>query len=562
MARLVVLDRKLNQKHIEITNNIPDTIDIISPQKTNFEIRLNENLNVGDLVFVSNEANNYLGIISEVKNENITTLYTYPIISFTDVPVLLNDINGDVFTWIKNTIESNFVNSRDELFNLPLVIENRANTNATLKYSFDSNNLFDALIAIFKKTGVYIDFELTFTDNGRPESILCKVKNNNDDVIINMREDNPLMITKPIYNFDYSGTNKIIFKPKESGDIYAMYLLKDNTITSDGNADGRITPVVQEIQEYENVADIRQSAEETMLGNVNQFNIQLRLKSNANYPITPFRKFNLITNKSTYETYITKVVNHNDEYYDVVLGVVRNTLTDKLKEVSKSKKTITKTFSGGSSSLGYDDTELRELINNKASLDASNLSSENVESWREKLQVPSSGSGESYDDTELRNLLGILDYNALKKPSTDPSTNQVVTINTNGEQVNLNVGQGLAVDNGSLSNTHHLFMHTLKFGKNNQGYLVTTILETRSLPYTYLGEFAGWLRNNGFTDNGNSVENNNRRYWCSGAGSQHYITQISSSDGSSVRIYYAAYNQSSQVISSTDWFSDTVIQLF
>lgn len=352
MARLVVLDRKLNQKHIEITDNIPDTIDIISPQKTNFEIRLNENLIVGDLVFVSNDKTEYLGIISEVKNEYTTKLFTYPIISFTDVPVLLDDIGGEVFAWIKKTFEDNFVNSNDSLFNLPLIVENATETYTTLKHSFESNNLFDALITIFKKTGVYIDFELVFNNSGRPDSILCKVKNNNDDAVISMREDNPLMITKPVYNFDYSGTNKVIFKPSETGSIYAMYLLKDNTITSDPNAEGRITPIVQEIQEYDSTSltiedDIIQSAHEIMLGNVNQFNIQIQVKSNPNYPFTPFRKFNLITDKSTYETYITKVVNHNDEYYDIVLGVVRNNLTDKLKEISKTKSSSTKTSSGG-----------------------------------------------------------------------------------------------------------------------------------------------------------------------------------------------------------------------
>lgn len=356
MARLVVLDRKLNQKHIEMVDNLPNTIDIISPQKTNFEIKLNNLISVGDLVYVTKDSNNYLGTVFEIKNENTSVLYTYPIISVLDVPVIMRDINGDVFSWIKTTLEENF-NSNDILFNLPLTIENKTYSGASLKHSFDSDNLFEALITIFKKTGVYLNFDLIFTDNGRPESILCEVHNNNDESVINMREDNPLMIKKPIYNFDYSGTNKVIYKPTESGSIYSMYLLKNNTITSDANAEGRITPIVQEIHEYEKESDIIQDAEETMLGNINQFNIQIQLKSNKNYLLTPFRKFNLVCKDNIYETYITKVVNHNDEYYDIVLGVVRNTLTDKLKEVSKSKSVSTKTSSGsGGSSVGVVDS--------------------------------------------------------------------------------------------------------------------------------------------------------------------------------------------------------------
>lgn len=106
-----------------------------------------------------------------------------------------------------------------------------------------------------------------------------------------------------------------------------------------------------------------------------------------------------------------------------------------------------------------------------------------------------------------------------------------------------------------------LYSHTLKFGKNNQGYVVTTILTNESTAMTTLSQFAQWLYNNGFTDSGNSTENNNKRYWCNGAGNQHYIMQCSSSDGISVRIYYSYYNQSSQVLSSTDWFVDNVIKL-
>lgn len=43
------------------------------------------------------------------------------------------------------------------------------------------------------------------------------------------------------------------------------------------------------------------------------------------------------------------------------------------------------------SGVEYDDTELRGLINNKASLDASNLSESNVASWKSKLGVGSGG---------------------------------------------------------------------------------------------------------------------------------------------------------------------------
>lgn len=355
MARLVIMDRQLNQKHIAITDNIPDAIDIVSPQKTNFELMLNKNINVGDLVYVSKDNKaDYIGIVDEVVNENSTKIYTFPLISITDTECMLNNINGDVFSWINSTLTTNFISSNDNLFNLPLEIENHILTPVSLEYSFSSNNLFDALLQIFKKTGVYLEFDITFTENGRPEAILCKVFNSKEQDVIRIKYNNPLMITEPVYDFTYNGVNKVIFIPQGSGNTYALYLLKDNTITSNPNANNRITPIVQQIVEYDETSptfssDIQQKAFEILSGNVVEYNIQLQVKSNINYPFKVFKRVDLIAEDETYESYVTKIVNHNDEYYDIVLGVVRNTLTDKLKQL-KNSKTSTGSRSGGGGS--------------------------------------------------------------------------------------------------------------------------------------------------------------------------------------------------------------------
>lgn len=68
---------------------------------------------------------------------------------------------------------------------------------------------------------------------------------------------------------------------------------------------------------------------------------------------------------------------------------IMDTQETAISAIKKADEALDKAnnMSGGNE---YDDTELRGLIDNKANLDASNLSTSNVSSWKSKLGVPSS----------------------------------------------------------------------------------------------------------------------------------------------------------------------------
>lgn len=146
---------------------------------------------------------------------------------------------------------------------------------------------------------------------------------------------------------------------------------------------------------------------------------------------------------------------------------------------------------------------------------------------------------------------------------TDPKT-QLTTAQKNA----LNSGVTSSVVSQVSTNTSdistlkgkHIYCHCLKFGANDPGYVTTMILNTSATAFTF-SSMLNWLYTNGFRDNGASIENNNKRYWCTGAGSGAYINMISAPNTSTIRWFYGGYMQSTKTTTSVSWFTDTVIQL-
>lgn len=103
-----------------------------------------------------------------------------------------------------------------------------------------------------------------------------------------------------------------------------------------------------------------------------------------------------------------------------------------------------------------------------------------------------------------------------------------------------------------------LYLHTVKLGVYGEGYLFTNIITNNSAPYTF-STFAKWLYDNNYNDSGTAINNNNNRYPCSGAGSsESNIQSISSSNGTSIRVYWGSYMQSVKNFTSATTFVDHV----
>lgn len=148
-------------------------------------------------------------------------------------------------------------------------------------------------------------------------------------------------------------------------------------------------------------------------------------------------------------------------------------------------------------------------------------------------------------------------------PTPDLSGKQDTLTSTQLTAVNSGITSSL-VSQISTNKTNianiKLFLHMIKCGQNGQCYFTTAIYTTSATAFTF-STFCKWLYNNGFNDSGTSVDTDySNRFWATGAGTVH-MTQISSSNGSSVRCYYGQYNQTVVTISSPTRFVDKVVTI-
>ena len=386
--QLLILNRDLTIKKILSIDKVIPVQDIISPQKTTFEIPKNKEIVIGDLLVLKRENEvEYIGIIQDLETNKTTKLASYPLISIADTDCIMGSINGSVFNWIKEIFEYNFVKTLtdgstddyvDNLLHLPFSFVDNT-MGKTLKLEVSNGNLFDVLIDIFKKTGVYLKFNLTYSQ-GKVNNIVVSVNIASEETKIFLRYDNPLIVEQPVIeNSQNQDVNKVIFIPNDDNtkadakNVYVFYLLDNNTVTNNpkGTDTGkRISGVKQTIQEYSDddyTAGLQVKAEEIMVGNTLDHQITIKILQNKGFDVQLYDKVAYIDTDRIYDTYVTRIENFNNVYKIIRLGVLRTTLTDKIKNLEKllNKKTFgTQVISGGSSSGGesYDDTEIRQSI--------------------------------------------------------------------------------------------------------------------------------------------------------------------------------------------------------
>jgi len=349
MKQLLILGKNLTIKQILAVDNIIPIEDIISPQKTVFTVPINRELVVGDLVILKKEQDfEYFGIVQDLESDEVTRVSAYPLINLTNGEFNLTTIDGDVYQWIVNTFTKNFIDIDDDLLRMPFVFKNNAQA-TTLYLELQDGNLFDALLTVFKKTGIYLKFSLGY-ENGRAKNIICTVEKSSEVNKTTIRYDNPIVFEVPLIELSQSqDINKVIFKPQDDlagNNIYSFYLLDNNTVTTNANAMGRINGVVQTIQYYtaeeNSIETLKRKAEELMLGDTLNHQITLKVVNNSSYNFKLYDKVEYIDKKMkdgrnrVFETYVTRIENNNEVYKVLRLGVLRTTLTDKVKALEKS----------------------------------------------------------------------------------------------------------------------------------------------------------------------------------------------------------------------------------
>ena len=183
----------------------------------------------------------------------------------------------------------------------------------------------------------------------------------------------------------------------------------------------------------------------------------------------------------------------------------------------------------------------------------------------------------NYDDTQVKDDITALQERATnietKNTEQDTAINaralQSSLDNTNANVNNLNNTKAdktsIPTKTSQLTNdseflSGHIYNHIIKGGNNSRFYFTASVITTSSTPFTF-STFCAWLKNNGFDDSGTSIENNNKRYPCSGAGVQDYAVMLSSTNGTSLRGYCSSWAQTLSEITSAQQFSDAVLTI-
>lgn len=296
------------------------------------------------------------------------------------------DISVDVIGWLKTQIENAFVNTDDSLQAIPFVVRNKTNKVVLHKKMLDTSNLLETYIDLFIETGVYVKFDAVQYEGNLISAIYCDIYCNTDEAPYVLKYDDPTIESIEIVDNTFTNYNKIIATedigelPEDTTDeqieqynqrlnnrerIY-FYLLNDNTVTTNADDPNRIKQVRSKEITFKNATELSEEEsagktdeeKKTLLAEKNarsllaavfnelqapEYNLQITITMLKNSNIKLYRSVNFVSDKTfvddeqienvIYSTNITKMETINSKQVKIVLGALRNNLTDFKKKV-------------------------------------------------------------------------------------------------------------------------------------------------------------------------------------------------------------------------------------
>lgn len=405
MKRLYFFDKQFNYKNVITVNNVSPIVDIISTQNFKITTPLNPDIIGGDIcIFKNNNEVIFIGTVLNVEDtdKNIKTITITYIDELFNINGEIEDLNGDIATWITDTLTTNFVSTSDNLQKINLTIVDNCNETYTGSYIFEDINIKNCLKNIFDYSGMYVDFDIDFADNGAIENLICNIRNNAEENTVKLKYNMPIIsdIKRTVTNSQ--NVNKLVLLPDETvpdGNRYEFYLLKDGSISTQVDNENRFENVKQEIQYYDEnftAESLLNSAKEVLGGQQFNHSIGFYILHNDAFNISIYKKI-LFYDKGgiVYNSIITKI-QYGSEFDYVELGVVRLKLTDKLQ------KTYSKVVTSASSiEVDNLDSEIKAKLDLKSNVDGSNLTAGNINSLVALICTGAEGRGEKVVDVSF-----------------------------------------------------------------------------------------------------------------------------------------------------------------
>ena len=365
MKQFIVLDHFMKRKDVVDTDIVPKVYDCIVPQKTTFTFAREIKISDEDIIILRDkESRNveFLGIIDTIERADVTKVAVLPFISICDNDLKLSVLDGteSVQTWVTKQILANFVNVDDDYNKYALHIRDNTLAPVIYKEIIDTDNLLDALNDIFLKTGIYIDFSVSF-DNGVVDEIYCDICNTNEQKVKQIRYDNPQIVGKVNYNFSqYNNYTKANIYVEALDTTFSFYLREDNIVTTNPLDAKRLKKVksknIKYTEEYSSDQQLVEAlvllAQKTLCGDAFAYSIEFNVLRRAISDWKFRQRCNFMAENKLYPAIITNIEYVNDEEAKITLGAYRYTLTDKFKMLLRKPRDIGDSLNGINISTG------------------------------------------------------------------------------------------------------------------------------------------------------------------------------------------------------------------
>ena len=299
------------------------------------------NIEEGDFIYLKkNDKTNFLGVVVSQEKSSDSVLYTITckdILSLFDISMFVE--NEEVISstgiedFIKQTIESEFINNTDTFVNREfLSVEALTHSKKNISISSIvtvSSNMYNLLTFINNAIKNY-DLDFNFILN--KDTIKLQIASKTEDKMLIDATTSDISNYTEVFSLNY--TAKVECYINTTKTKYYRYLLNDRTTTTNKNAPNRVNGKTQKIT-VENEEDAEQASIDVFKGNSYEHNITFDiLKKSKLYDVS---KINLGTpiliktqNNIIQDTYISKIVDTNNNYLTLSCGNMRIDYIDKV----------------------------------------------------------------------------------------------------------------------------------------------------------------------------------------------------------------------------------------
>lgn len=299
------------------------------------------NIEEGDFIYLKkNDKTNFLGVVVSQEKSSDSVLYTITckdILSLFDISMFVE--NEEVISstgiedFIKQTIENEFINNTDTFVNREfLSVEALTHSKKNISISSIvtvSSNMYNLLTFINNAIKNY-DLDFNFILN--KDTIKLQIASKTEDKMLIDATTSDISNYTEVFSLNY--TAKVECYINTTKTKYYRYLLNDRTTTTNKDDPNRVSGKTQKIT-VENEEDAEQASIDVFKGNSYEHNITFDiLKKSKLYDVS---KINLGTpiliktqNNIIQDTYISKIVDTNNNYLTLSCGNMRIDYIDKV----------------------------------------------------------------------------------------------------------------------------------------------------------------------------------------------------------------------------------------